>query len=57
VSAASPFAPVQMRAFDVIGTLIDFEKAMLDRLRQSGAAPLKEPGFHYAALAEISGRD
>jgi hypothetical protein len=57
VNAASPFAPFQMRAFDVVGTLIDFEKAMLDCLRQSGAAPLKEPDFHYAAIAEIRGRD
>jgi putative hydrolase of the HAD superfamily len=38
MNAVSPFPPFKVMTFDVVGTLIDFEKGMLDYLRQSGAA-------------------
>lgn len=34
-----PFSSFKVLSFDVVGTLIDFERGMLDFLRRSGAAP------------------
>lgn len=39
MTAANPLHRFKVLTFDVVGTLIDFERGMLDYLRSSGAAP------------------
>ena len=39
MSKPKPLKSFKVMTFDVVGTLIDFEKGMLDYLRKSGAAP------------------
>lgn len=39
MSTPKPLSSFKVMTFDVVGTLIDFERGMLDYLRSSGAAP------------------
>lgn len=62
-----PFSQLKTLTFDVVGTLIDFEKGVLDSVRRLGGpgglkgfggtpvpARLTKPDFHFASLKELA---